>query len=136
MRPPENWRTTMADEKFYQDIARVEKAGATRYGDDHWKTAVDALGRALGAGGIPEAGMRAVLQQPDPAQTIYVAGKEAVLAQSESGDELGNATDYAQGGRAADWDELHVLQVAKLPARLTRTRGLQVARRAPLLTIS
>jgi len=85
----------MADDKFSQDLARTDAQGKTRFGDDHWKTAVDALGRALGPGGIPEAGMRAILQQPDPARdssgslAIFAAIRRAAYL----GDQLGRRSD-------------------------------------------
>jgi hypothetical protein len=75
----------MADDKFHQDVAAVEQAGKARYGD-RWQAAIDAIGRSTGPAGIPEGNMREILAQPDPAQLLYIAGKEALLQQSDKGD--------------------------------------------------
>jgi hypothetical protein len=74
------------DNEFNAAVARVEEQGKARYGDEHWRVCIDAIGRTVGAAGIAEGDMRRILAQPDPAQSLYVAGKEALLQQSDAGD--------------------------------------------------
>jgi hypothetical protein len=75
----------MTDDKFAADLKRTEAQGKTRYGDDNWQTAIDAISKTL-AGGIPESNMRAVLAEADPARTIYDFAKECLLQRSDNGD--------------------------------------------------
>jgi hypothetical protein len=75
----------MADEQLNKQIAALEDAGKKRYGE-HWDTSVAAISRAIGPGGIPEAGFREILKQTDPTRTIYDCGKEALLQASDNGD--------------------------------------------------
>jgi hypothetical protein len=75
----------MADDPLQRQLAELDRKAKTRYGDDNWQTAVDAVGRAAGSGGIPEQAMKQVLATDDPSGLIYNAAKEQLLIESDSG---------------------------------------------------
>ncbi len=68
------------------DVNALDALGKRRFGETEWGHAIDAIGKAVGATGIPEQGMRQILSEADPAGVIMSAGKEALLQRSDAGD--------------------------------------------------
>lgn len=64
-------------------VAAVDKDGRARFGE-HWEKAIGAVARANPAG-IPVEQMRALLSTPDPAQFLFVAGREQLLVEADNG---------------------------------------------------
>jgi hypothetical protein len=75
----------MPDAKFNQDVANLDARGKQRYGEKPWADCIDAIAKSV-PGGIPEAAMAQILTQPDPANFIFTAGREALLNRADGGD--------------------------------------------------
>jgi hypothetical protein len=81
------------DDKLTKRLANVEEQGKQKFSDSNWKSAIDAIGRAVkSAGGLSEDQVRNMVAPDDAPANIYHAGKDALLQQLQ----------HAQDGRTGD----------------------------------
>jgi hypothetical protein len=75
----------MPDEKLSRELNAADAIGKQRFGEEQWASAVDAIGKAVGAAGVPEQAMREILAQPDPAGVIMTVAKQAGVHRDVAG---------------------------------------------------